>query len=169
MYYLAGQGSALLIVEYKNGMIYNTIIMKDLTVIFDTSIIFFALQSRNGVSYKLFEKLLNEEFSIAISVPLVMEYEAMLKKKLVPAIYTEEDIDNVIDYLCLIGKQTKIYYLWRPHLKDAFDDHVLEVALYSGVSYIVTHNIKDFTIAKEMGIIAITPREFLILLEEKSL
>ena len=88
------------------------------------------------------------------------------KNKLVPEIYTNEDIDAVIDYLCLIGKHTKIYYLWRPHLKDAFDDHVLEVALSSGVSYIVTHNIKDFVNIKEMGITAITPRDFLLLLEE---
>lgn len=156
------------VVEDRSGMIYNTN-MKEMTVILDTSIIFSALQSKNGVSYKLFEKLLNDEFSIAISVPLVMEYEAMLKKKLVPEIYTVEDIDNVINYLCLIGRHTKIYYLWRPHLKDAFDDHVLEVALSSGVSYIVTHNIKDFKNAKEMGITAITPRDFLLLLGEELL
>lgn len=147
-------------------MIYNTI-MKDLTVILDTSVVFSALQSKNGVSYKILEKLLSEEFSIAVSVPLIMEYEAMLKKKLVPEIYTDEDIDSVIDYFCLVGKHTKIYYLWRPHLKDAFDDHVLEVALSSGVSYIVTHNVKDFKNIKEMGITAITPREFLLLLEEE--
>ena len=55
------------------------------------------------------------------------------------------------------------------NLKDAFDDHVLEVALSSGVSYIVTHNIKDFKKAKGMGITAITPRDFLLMLEEKTL
>lgn len=147
------------------GMIYNTIMEKH-TVILDTNVILSGLQSRNGVSFQLLQKLLNEEYEIAVSVPLVMEYESILKKRLVPELYTEEDIDDVINYLCSVAKHTRIYYLWRPYLKDAFDDHVLEVAMSSGVSYIVTYNIKDFEKAKDMGIKPINPYDFWKLLEE---
>ena len=146
-------------------MIYNTN-MKGMIVILDTNVILAGLKSNAGISYQLIEKLMYDQYKIAVSVPLVMEYEAILKKKLVPHLYSEEDIDDVINYLCSIAIHTKIYYLWRPYLKDAFDDHVLEVAMSANVSYIVTYNIKNFEKASCMGITPIEPVAFLKMLEE---
>ena len=77
------------------------------------------------------------------------------------AIFTDEDIRDFIDYLCRIGRPTQIYYLWRPILKDPFDDHVLEVAVASESPYIVSYNKKDFKAAKSFGIEIVSPFEFL--------
>ena len=39
---------------------------------------------------------------------------------------------------------TEIFYLWRPQLKDANDDMVLEAAVNGRVDVIVTFNTADF-------------------------
>ena len=138
------------------GIVYNT----NMNIVIDTNVIVSGLKSDMGYSHKLLESLPDKEFEICISVPLVLEYEAQLKKNLPPEIFTEEDINDFIDYICRIGQKTPIYYLWRPFLKDPFDDHVLELALASQSGYIVTFNKKDFKNTEHYGIEIVTPREF---------
>ena len=130
-------------------------------VIIDTNVLLSGLKSRKGQSYRLLEKLLNNEIKIAISVPLVLEYESILKKKLDRNIFSGEDIDTMINYICKIGKHVKIYYLWRPFLKDPYDDHIVEVALTAKCKYIITYNKKDFVEVEQLGIKAMTPYEYM--------
>ena len=146
------------------GMIYNTIMKK---IIIDTNVLIAGLQSKQGKSYRLLQLLYEDKFKIAVSVPLALEYEALLKKKLDRTIFSDEHIEGFIDYLCMISEHIKIYYLWRPYLKDAFDDHVLELALASNCDYIVTYNLKDFKHAENLGIRAITPGEFIKMLSKE--
>lgn len=68
--------------------------------------------------------------------------------------------------MCAVGIKTKIFYLWRPYLKDPFDDHVLEVTIQSNSQAIVTFNKKDFQEAESLGIRIFTPQEFLEELKE---
>ena len=144
------------------GIKYNT----NMNIVIDTNVIVSGLQSDMGYSNKLLEALPSGKFDLCISVPLVLEYEAQLRKHLPPEIFSEEDIGDFIDYICRIGKKTPIYYLWRPYLKDPFDDHVLELAITSQSQYIVTFNRKDFRNTEQYGIKAVTPGEFFRILEE---
>ncbi|MCK5801796.1 MAG: PIN domain-containing protein [Lentisphaeria bacterium] len=57
-----------------------------------------------------------------------------------------------------------VYFLWRPFLRDADDDMVLEAAVAGGCSHIVTHNTKDFRGVEEFGLAVLTPGQFLRLL-----
>ena len=134
--------------------------MKKLIVI-DTNVVLSALQSRLGKSFELISKIGNGQFDFALSVPLVLEYEAILKGNLNRTIFSDSDIEDFIDYLCAVGIKTKIFYLWRPYLKDPFDDHVLEVAINSNAEVIVTFNKKDFLEAESLGMKILTPKEFL--------
>ena len=136
-------------------------------IVIDTNVIVAGLQSNLGYSHRLLRMLPDERFDICISVPLVLEYEAQLKTHLLPGVYTEDDINDVIDYICKIGKKTPVYYLWRPFLKDPFDDHVLELALASQSEYIVTFNKKDFRNTDQYGIRIVNPGEFLNKIEER--
>lgn len=136
-------------------------------IVIDTNVIVSGLQSSFGYSHKLLRMLSDERFDICISVPLVLEYEAQLKKHLPPEVYTEDDINDVIDYISKIGIKTPVYYLWRPFLKDPFDDHVLELALASQSEYIVTFNKKDFKNTEQYGIRILNPGEFLSNIEER--
>ena len=134
--------------------------MKKLIVI-DTNVVLSALQSRLGKSFELISKIGNGQFDFALSVPLVLEYESILKGHLNRTIFSDSDIEDFIDYLCAVGIKTKIFYLWRPYLKDPFDDHVLEVAINSNAEVIVTFNKKDFLEAESLGMKILTPKEFL--------
>jgi predicted nucleic acid-binding protein len=49
-----------------------------------------------------------------------------------------KDIDAVIDYLCSVGHEQKIFFLWRPVLRDPDDEIVLETAVAGGCAFIVT-------------------------------
>lgn len=139
--------------------------MKDVIVI-DTNVILSALKSRNGKSFELISKLGVGVFDCAISVPLILEYEAILKKHLDRTIFTDDDIEAFIDYICSIGIKTRIFYLWRPFLKDPYDDHVLELALNANAKTIITFNKKDFIQAESLGISILTPKEYLMHIEE---
>ena len=40
---------------------------------------------------------------------------------------------------------TRIYFGWRPNLRDESDIHVVELAIAGGAQYLVTRNMRDFT------------------------
>lgn len=133
-----------------------------MAIVLDTNVLLSGLKSNRGYSYKLLEQLPSRRFDICVSVPLILEYESVLLNHQETIGMSESDIKSVLDYLCLVGQKTNIYYLWRPFLKDPFDDHVLEVAVNSKSRYIVTHNKKDFQNVEQFGISALTPKEFLV-------
>jgi len=135
--------------------------MKNELVVIDTNVILSGLLSRKGQSFKILQGILQDRVRFAISVPLILEYEAVLKKKLDREIFTDEDIDAFINYLCKVGEPIKVFYLWRPFLKDPYDDHILEVAIAANCKYIITYNKADFKIAEELGIRAINPYEYM--------
>ena len=93
--------------------------------------------------------------------PLVLEYESTAKRQSRSIGLLHSDIDDILDYLCMVSEHRRIFFLWRPFLKDPKDDMVLELAVEAEVEYIVTHNLKDFHGVEHFGIKAITPKEFL--------
>ena len=97
---------------------------------------------------------------IILALSLVLEYEAILKREIVHL--SHDDIESLVDYLCLIATAHQIFYLWRPVLNDPKDDHILELAVKANAA-IVTWNTKDFKVAKiKFGLDVLTPKELLI-------
>lgn len=135
--------------------------------VIDTNVLLSGLRSRNGASYQVLRMLYQDRFKIVISVPMILEYEEILKEKLDRSIYTDDIIDQLLDSLCTIGEKSKVFYLWRPYLKDPFDDHVLELALASESDYIVNYNKKDLMKAEHLGIKVIDAKEFLEILRKE--
>ncbi len=130
-------------------------------IVIDTCVLISALRSRNGASFKLLSLIDSKRFTFFLSVPLVLEYEAVAKRMSRNLGLTHSDIEDIIDYLCTVGLHRKVHFLWRPNLKDPSDDFVLELAVESECNYIVTHNIKDFKDIKKFHLKAITPPELL--------
>lgn len=142
-----------------SGIIYNTTMSYSIVV--DTNVFISALRSKRGASYKLFMLMGKGLFDINVSVPLVLEYEASAKKLITQTRLTSENIDDIIDYICSVAKHREIFYLWRPFLKDAKDDMVLELAVESKSNFIITYNTRDFEGSKQFSIPVLTSKEFL--------
>lgn len=133
----------------------------------DTNVLVAALRSKRGAAYQVLKRMRERRFEFVLSVPLFLEYEDVLKRPgLVPL--PMATIDKLLKLLARDGIPRDIFFLWRPFLKDAKDDMVLEVALAGGCSAIVTYNTKDFVGADQLNIEVLTPQEFLRRLENDS-
>jgi putative PIN family toxin of toxin-antitoxin system len=131
-------------------------------IVIDTNVFVSALRSRKGASFALLSLVgTNEQFEINLSVPLVLEYEDVANRQRSTHGLSGEDIRDIIDYLCTVGNRRKIYFLWRPYLKDPKDDMVLELAVEARCEYIVSFNKKDFQGVERFGLRVLTPQEFL--------
>ena len=130
-------------------------------VVLDTNVIYSALRSRRGASFKILSLLGSGRFEIHLSVPLVLEYEEVLQKKRRDLGLTESDVDDVLDYLCRIAGLHEIHFLWRPRLKDPDDEMILELAVGASCDYIVTYNKADFPGVEKFGVELVTAKELL--------
>jgi putative PIN family toxin of toxin-antitoxin system len=135
--------------------------MSKIQIVLDTNVIVSALRSRQGASYKLVMLIGRANFETNLSVPLALEYEDAAKRLLGQIALKEQDINNILDYLCRMAHQREIFYLWRPFLKDPKDDMVLELAVSARCESIVTYNRQDFVGIEQFGVEIITPAEFL--------
>ncbi len=134
-------------------------------VVLDTNVIVSALLSRNGASFQILSRAGTGAFDINLSVPLLIEYEDATKRRSREMGLRHSDIDDVLDYLCKVAKHREIFFLWRPFLRDAEDDMLLELAVESNCDCIVTHNVKDFVGVNQFGLKVMKPKQFLGLIE----
>ncbi len=130
-------------------------------IVIDTNVLIAALMSQYGASYKLLKTVDSDKFMIHLSVPLVFEYEELAKRMLGRISLTENEVNDVIDYICSVACLNKVYYLWRPILNDPKDEMVLELAVAGGCDTIVTYNKRDFQGVERFGIRLLTAQEFL--------
>ncbi len=142
------------------GIIYNTNMSK-YQIVTDTNVFVTALRSQFGASYKLLSLIDEGIYKLNVSVPLVLEYETVAKRMLNEISLSEEEVDDILDFIISKSNRWEIYYLWRPQLKDPGDDMVLELAVTANCPYIITYNKNDFKGIDNFGIEVLTPKEFL--------
>lgn len=135
-------------------------------VVLDTCILVAALRSNRGASHQILRALWSDQFDVALSVPLLLEYEAVLSRDSIGISLDEQGVGTLLDYICSIGKPHEIHFMWRPVLKDPSDEFVLELAVKANCQYIVTHNVKDFVGAEKFALDVIRPGAFLLALGE---
>jgi len=148
------------------SIIYDTMLNMRLRVVLDSNVLIAGLRSRTGASFRLLELLRAGDYDIAVSVPLVLEYEAVLVRHANDLGLTSADVGTILNFVCSVAVRQNIHYLWRPQLRDPKDEFVLELAVAGNCRAIVTHNRRDFVGAERLGIEILTPGQFLGLLEE---
>jgi predicted nucleic acid-binding protein len=137
------------------------------TFVLDTNVLVAGLRSSLGASFELLRRVGTGQFDVGLTTPLVLEYEAVCTRLEAVPDRTPEEVGEVIDYLCSVGKQAAVRYRVRPAAADPGDDLVLEAAVATGSGVIVSHNVRDMADgARQYGIEVITPGEALRRLEE---
>lgn len=143
--------------------------MKKHRVVLDTNVLVAASRSRNGASFALLLALKKSQFIALASVPLMLEYEAVLKRPehLCVSERTVASTDAFLDALSLFIEPVHLHYLWRPQLRDPADEMVLETALNGRADLLVTLNSADFTPASHFRLALSTPGVFLRQLQKE--
>ena len=132
--------------------------------VIDTNVLVAALRSSSGASYQILLAADRGDFEIALSVPLLAEYDDVSARPDVGITIPSASVHAIIGRIAQIAHKQPIYYLWRSILPDPKDDMVLELGIAAGASHIITFNYRDFRPATEFGISVVSPSDFLALL-----
>lgn len=128
----------------------------------DTDVLVASLRSDQGASRRLLIGALDGLFEVLASVPLVIEYEAVLTRPehLYASRLTLPEVNDVLDALVKVSTPVHLRFLWRPQLKDPGDEMVLETAVNGRADWLVTFNVRHLAAsAREFGIRVVQPRD----------
>jgi putative PIN family toxin of toxin-antitoxin system len=131
--------------------------------VIDTNVLIAARRSLTGASNALLRAADQKLFTMLVSVPLFLEYEAVLSRPehLAASGLSPATVVGFLDYLAGIVEPVKLHYLWRPQLADVADEMVLETAINGRADCIVTFNMAHFAPAVRFGIEVIAPGEMM--------
>ncbi len=138
-------------------------------LVLDTDVLVAAVRSDAGASRRLLRAGLERHFDLLASVTLMIEYQAVLTREehLIASRLSADDMSTLLDAVALVAEPVRLAFLWRPILKDADDDMVLEAAINGEADALVTFNKRDFAGALRFGLEVVTPREALAELERQ--
>ena len=140
--------------------------MNAVRVVLDTNVLVAGLRCSGGASHQIILAVLRRDVVPLISVPLVLEYEEVLKRPNLLPHLTPNHVDIFLDLWCSRCLEQKVFFDWRPALPDPDDDMLLELATAGGVG-LVTSNVRDFTEAIRFGVQVVTPGEFVSWLKRR--
>ncbi len=115
-------------------------------LVLDTDVVVAAFRSPTGASAALIERALDGDITLLVTVPLALEYEAVVKREehLVATGTKIDEMDRRIGSLIALCEPVYRAYRWRPQLRDPADEMVLEAAVNGGADMLVTFNRRDF-------------------------
>ena len=119
-----------------------------------------ALRSDRGASRQLLIGALDRAFEVLASVPLIIEYEAVLTRPehLDASGLRSRQVNEVLDALVKVSTPVPLRFLWRPQLRDPADEMVLETAVNGAADWLVTFNLRHLAgAARQFGIRAARP------------
>jgi len=131
--------------------------------VLDTSVLVAAVRSARGASRELIRMVLAGELRPLVSVPLVLEDEAVLTRAehLAGAADLQANVE-IVRAFCRMGVPVHVPRRLRPQLVDPDDEFVLEAAYHGKADIIATLNTRDFLkAAKRFGIAVLGPGETL--------
>ena len=113
-------------------------------LVLDTDVVVAAMRSDRGASRQLLLAALDRRFTLLASVPLMLEYEAVLTRPehLKEIGLRAEEVNDVLDGLAAVIEPVTLRFLWRPRLRDPGDEMVLETAVNGGADRLITFNVR---------------------------
>lgn len=133
-------------------------------IVLDTDVVVTALRSVTGGSNAVLVAVAHGRLVPLVTPALFLEYEAVLKRPEQRQVHglDLDAIDRFLAALAAASEAVRISFQWRPQLRDANDEMVLETALNGRADALVTHNVKDFAaVAPRFGLRILRPGELL--------
>jgi len=90
--------------------------------VLDTYVILAELLSRRGAAFEILQRLRNGEWRLVLSNHLLLEYEEVLKRNASALALTYEEIDLLLNAICLAADCFPLPPVQTPRLTDADDD-----------------------------------------------
>lgn len=120
-------------------------------LVMDTDTIVAAMRSPKGASAGLLLAADAGRLTLAATVPLFIEYEAVCQRPehILAAGLDRCDVAVFLDRLADLVEPVDLWFLWRPQLRDPGDEMVLEAAVNGHVDALVTFNRRDYMPAAE--------------------
>lgn len=135
-----------------------------MVIVLDTNVFVSACLGA-GASNTVLAACLRGDHRPLMGAALLAEYEDVLSRSALwtrcrlPAAAREE----LLDIFLATCTWTRIYFGWRPNLRDESDNHLVELAVAGGASFIVTRNVRHLaTMELRFPALAVrTPEMFL--------
>ena len=98
-----------------------------------------------GASNAVVRACLEHRLVPLMGVALLTEFEATLSRD---ELFARSRLDAaersmLLDTFLALCEWTRVYFLWRPNLKDESDNHLIELAVAGDADVIVTRNLRD--------------------------
>jgi predicted nucleic acid-binding protein len=118
-----------------------------------------AIRSDRGASRALLTEALAGGYKLLVSVPLALDYEAVMTREehLKVSGLSRKDVVAVLNAFALVADPVRLNFRWRPMLPDAEDDMVLETAINGHAAIVATLNTRHFARAADFGIDVCSP------------
>lgn len=115
-------------------------------LVLDTSVVIAAFRSRSGASNHLLQMADEGRFIMLATPALFLEYEDVLSRPEQRKVHriSTRDIELLMRDLASLVEPVEVHFRWRPQLRDAGDEMVLEAAMNGRADGLVTHNRRDF-------------------------
>lgn len=129
-------------------------------LVFDTATMVAAVRSDAGASRRLLVAALERRLAILVSVPLMIEYQAVMTRPrhLAASGLSAEEVGALLDAIAAVAEPVRLAFLWRPAARDPDDDMVLEAAVNGRAEAIITFNLRDLeNAARQLGIEVLSP------------
>jgi putative PIN family toxin of toxin-antitoxin system len=113
-------------------------------VVIDTNIFVGACLGQ-GAANHVVAACLRGQATPLMGTTLFNEYEDVLHR---PALFARSRLDSeeretLLDIFMARCEWVRIYYAWRPNLRDEGDNHLVELAIAGSAQAIVTRNLRD--------------------------
>jgi putative PIN family toxin of toxin-antitoxin system len=133
-------------------------------LVLDTNIVIAAYRNPFGASAALLVKAKSRRIVLVGTGSLALEYEEVCSRPEHANSQgrSQDDAEVFLNQLFEFIEPVTPWFLWRPQLRDADDEMVLEAAVNGRAEAIVTFNRRDFEPANKLfGLRILSPRECL--------